>query len=89
MAGSRHPIFAVVFRVVVCVAVLAVATGIFLALYATRPEPELRTEQPPPRRVVVMQAQPVKVRRQFEGYGTAMAISSLVRCSQSPSSATE
>jgi RND family efflux transporter MFP subunit len=74
MAGKRRPILVVTTRIVVCLVILLVANGIFWALYASRPMPELRTEAPPLRRVVVMQAQPVQVRRQFEGYGTAMAM---------------
>jgi len=74
MASARNIVVSVITRLVVCVALLGIGASVFAFLLSTRPEPQRRAVVDEARRVVVMQAEPVDVRRQFEGYGTATAM---------------
>jgi multidrug resistance efflux pump len=73
MTRRRNILVSVTTRVVVSVALLLVATAIFAALYRTRDLPgriDLEDLRP---RVLVIEARPVEVTRQWEGFGTARA----------------
>jgi RND family efflux transporter MFP subunit len=73
MARKRKVILSAVTQTVVSLMVLAVAIAVFGLLVKTRPVPAKTDEPPPPRRVEVMQAKAVPVRRQWQGFGTAQA----------------
>lgn len=74
MAKKRKTIVSVITQSVVSVVVLGAAVGIFALLYRTRPEPAKVDEAPQLRRVEVMRAVAVPVRRQWRGFGTARPI---------------
>ena len=73
MARKRKVILSAVTQTVVVLVVLAAAGAVFLLLVRTRPLPVKSDEPPAPRRVEVMQARAVPVRRQWQGFGTAAA----------------
>lgn len=77
MTQKRNVVLAVTTRITVSLAILAVSIGITLFLWWSRPEPQRRSEIRELRRVVVMQVMPVEVRRQFDGFGTAMPMFSV------------
>ena len=73
MAGKRNIVLSVITQVTVSVVLLAVAGGIAAMLWHTRPQPAKIDEPPRLRRVEVMKALAVPVRRQWQGFGTARA----------------
>jgi multidrug resistance efflux pump len=73
MARKRKVILSAVTQTVVVVVVLAAALAVYALLVRTRPLPAKSDEPPAPRRVEVMQARAVPVRRQWQGFGTAAA----------------
>ncbi|MHC4083067.1 MAG: efflux RND transporter periplasmic adaptor subunit [Planctomycetota bacterium] len=73
MARKRKVILSAVTQTVVVLVVLAAAVGVYGLLVKTRPLPTKSDEPPAPRRVEVMQARAVPVRRQWQGFGTAAA----------------
>ncbi len=74
MSQSRNIVLSVITRVVVCVALLAVAVMVAGRLIETRPDAALAIHEKLVPRVVVMRAQTVAVTRQWEGFGTAGAM---------------
>ena len=76
MADKRNIWVSVITQVVVSMALLAVAVGIFLVLKMTKPRPQGSDEPPAMRRVEVMHVIEVPVRRQWTGFGTAAAMDS-------------
>lgn len=72
MSPKRNIVLSVLTQAVASAIFLAVAIGIFVSLRMTRPQPETTAGNGQARRVDVMQAVAVPVRRQWEGYGTAM-----------------
>lgn len=74
MTQKRNKVMSVVFRAVVSLALLLVAAGIYTVLYVTAPKPAATDANTQTPRVEVMQARPVPVRRQWEGFGTAAAM---------------
>ncbi len=76
MPANRNRIVSIATQVSVCVLLLTVGGGIFLALTMTRPTAPVSQEPPVPRRVAVMDVVAVEVRRQWVGFGTAAATDS-------------
>jgi len=73
MPRKRKILVSVITQSVVSVVALVIAIGIFSLLWRSRPEPARVDEPPRPRRVEVMRAVAVPVRRQWQGFGTARA----------------
>ncbi len=73
MPQERRTVLSLFTRAVVCLALLIGAIGVFVVLRMTKPEPARTDEAPPLRRVEVMSAMTVPVRRQWQGFGTALA----------------
>ena len=73
MPRKRKILVSIVTQSVVSVVALGVAVGIFSLLWRSRPELARVDEPPRLRRVEVMRAVPVPVRRQWQGFGTARA----------------
>ena len=71
MAKKRNIIVSVITQVLVSVVLLTVAGSIFWILLRTKPLPAKVNEPPQLRRVEVMEAVAVPVRRQWQGFGTA------------------
>ncbi|MCZ6543932.1 MAG: efflux RND transporter periplasmic adaptor subunit, partial [Planctomycetota bacterium] len=76
MADKRNILVSVITQVVVSMALLAVAVGIYVVLLKTKPRPQGSDEPPAMRRVEVMHVIEVPVRRQWTGFGTAAAMDS-------------
>ncbi|MCZ6735999.1 MAG: efflux RND transporter periplasmic adaptor subunit [Planctomycetota bacterium] len=76
MADKRNILVSVITQVVVSMALLAVAVGIYVVLLKTKPRPQGSVEPPAMRRVEVMHVIEVPVRRQWTGFGTAAAMDS-------------
>lgn len=76
MASKRNVVLSIVFRILACLVVLVVAVGIFGMLRSSKPQPERTSQAGLLPRVVVMRAQAVPVRRQWDGYGTAQVMDS-------------
>jgi RND family efflux transporter MFP subunit len=72
MAANPNKLVSVPFRIVVCAALLTCAGLIALLLVKTKPVAAPSAAGGAAPRIVVMQAQPVMVRRQWEGFGTAL-----------------
>ncbi len=73
MSSKRNILVSVATQAGVSLFLLSLASGIFVALASSRPEPEKAHEAAELRRVEVMEARPVPVRRQWQGFGTAAA----------------
>ena len=73
MPAKRNIAVSVITQVTVSVVLLAMAGGIAAMLWHTRPQPAKIGEPPRLRRVEVMKALAVPVRRQWQGFGTARA----------------
>ncbi len=73
MPSKRNILVSVATQAGVSLFLLSLASGIFVALASSRPEPEKAHEAAELRRVEVMEARPVPVRRQWQGFGTAAA----------------
>ena len=73
MVRKRNILVSVITQSVVSVVALGVAVGIFSLLWSNRPEPARVDDPPRPRRVEVMRAVAVPIRRQWQGFGTARA----------------
>lgn len=79
MSDSSHPrlpLSAVIFRVVVCVVLIAAGFGIVGALVATKPDAGRNATKAPPQRVAVLQISPIEIEEFVRGYGTARALES-------------
>ncbi len=76
MPANRNRIVSFATQIGVCVVLLAVGGGVFLALTMTRPAAPVSQEPSVPRRVAVMDVVAVEVRRQWVGFGTAAATDS-------------
>ena len=76
MPQRRNIIVSVITQTVVAVVLLGIAALVTAVLINTRPVPEAADEAIPPRRVAVMKALAVPVRRQWQGFGTAAAMDS-------------
>ena len=74
MARKRNILVSAITQTVVSVVVLSAAAGVFSLLWRTRPLPAKVDEPPRLRRVEVMKAVAVPVRRQWQGFGSARAI---------------
>ncbi len=73
MVRKRKILVSVITQSVVSVVALGIAIGIFSLLWNSRPEPARIDEPPKARRVEVMRAVAVPVRRRWQGFGTARA----------------
>jgi multidrug efflux pump subunit AcrA (membrane-fusion protein) len=73
MAAKRNILVSVATQAGVSLVLLSLASGIFVALASSRPQPEKSHAPAELRRVEVMEARPVPVRRQWQGFGTANA----------------
>lgn len=74
MPQPRNMLVSIIFRVVLSTALLVIAGGIYMMLVVTAPKPAASDAATQTPRVEVMQARPVPVRRQWEGFGTAAAM---------------
>lgn len=74
MAAPRNMIVSVIFRVTVCIAILATSLTVLWWLVSTKPKagPSGLHDSAP--RLAVMRAAAIPVRRQWEGFGTARAL---------------
>lgn len=73
---KRNKLISAITQVVVAAALMVVATIIVVILFKTGPKPPKISESSQLRRVEVMQAIAVPVQRQFNGFGTSVAIDS-------------
>ncbi len=73
MVRKRKILVSIITQSVVSIVALAIAVGIFSLLWSSRPEPARVDEPPRLRRVEVMRAVAVPVRRPWQGFGTARA----------------
>src|SRR5262245_22483390 len=76
MVAQRKIWVSIVVRTIVCVVLLVGAVGLFRLLASTRPMPAPSDARGAAPRIIVMHAQPVPVRRQWSGFGTALAMDS-------------
>lgn len=76
MPQRRNIIVSVITQTVVAVVLLGIAALVTAVLINTRPVPDGADGPIPPRRVAVMKALAVPVRRQWQGFGTAAAMDS-------------
>ena len=76
MPQRRNILVSVITQTVVAVVLLGIAALVTAVLINTRPVPDGADEPIPPRRVAVMKALAVPVRRQWQGFGTAAAMDS-------------
>lgn len=70
------PIYAIVFRTAVCLALVAAGGGAIAALVATKPEASRNPQAAAPQRVSVLELRPLEIERFVRGYGTARALDS-------------
>lgn len=70
------PISAIIFRSVVCLALIAAGGGAIAALVATKPEAARNPQAAAPQRVAVLEVRPLEIERFVRGYGTARALDS-------------
>jgi RND family efflux transporter MFP subunit len=75
-ARAPLPIYAVVFRAAVCLALLAAGGAAIAALVATTPEASRNPPAAAPQRVSVLELRPLEIERFVRGYGTARALES-------------
>lgn len=73
MPPKRNILVSLSTQVIVSLVVVVFAISIFVGLRVTRPEPEASDDPMRTRRVEVMEAVTVPVRRQWQGFGTAKA----------------
>lgn len=73
MSAKRNILVPAATQAVVAIGLLGAALGVFVALASTRPPPAKSHDPAELRRVEVMEARPVPVRRQWQGFGTAVA----------------
>jgi RND family efflux transporter MFP subunit len=73
-AEPRLPLSAVLFRVVVCTALVAAGGAVVAALVATAPDAGRNAEKAPPPRIAVIEVQPLPVERFVRAYGTVRAL---------------
>lgn len=73
MPPRRNIILSIATRLAVAFALLIVASGIYFALYQTREVPSRYEGEEILPQVLVIEARPVPVARQWEGFGTARA----------------
>ncbi len=76
MAQRRLILLSILFRIAVCVVLLVVAFAIFGLMVKTKPKPQRTSATQNLPLVKVMQARPVSVKRQWEGYGVAESLNS-------------
>jgi RND family efflux transporter MFP subunit len=70
------PFYAIVFRVAVCLALVAAGGGAIAALVSTKPEAARNAQAAAPQRVSVLEVRPLEIERFVRGYGTARALDS-------------
>jgi RND family efflux transporter MFP subunit len=70
-APKRNTVIAITTRVVVSLALIAAAAAVFQVLKHTRKQPAMVHQDAAAVQIAVMEAHPVMVRRQWEGFGTA------------------
>lgn len=73
---ARLPFYAIAFRSIVCLALLAVGGGAIAALVASKPEAARNPQAAAPQRVSVLEVRPLEIERFVRGYGTARALDS-------------
>jgi multidrug efflux pump subunit AcrA (membrane-fusion protein) len=76
MAASKNKIVSVATRVLVCIALLGGAVIVYRLLASSKPKPAPADLHGTAPRIIVMQARPMPIRRQWEGFGTAVAMDS-------------
>jgi len=76
MPQKRNIVLSVITRAMVCIVLLAIGIGIYVSLVRTKPVPARSGRGDAAPQVIVMSAEAVEVRRQWEGYGTAEAMDS-------------
>ena len=70
------PTYAILFRIVVCLALVGAGGAVLVSLVATRPDAGRNAAKAPPPRVAVLEVAPVAIERFVRGYGTARAVGS-------------
>lgn len=70
------PLYAIVFRMAVCLALVAAGGGAIAALVSTKPEAARNARAAAPQRVSVLEVRPLEIERFVRGYGTARALDS-------------
>ena len=70
------PVVKIVFRILICVILIGVASGIYRSLEASKPVPERVDPSTLARRTPVVTLQAMSLPRQWTGYGTARALQS-------------
>lgn len=73
---ARLPFYAIAFRSIVCVVLLAAGGGAIAALVASKPEAARNPQAAAPQRVSVLEVRPLEIERFVRGYGTARALDS-------------
>ena len=73
---SRLPLYAIAFRVIVCLVLVAAGSGVIAALVATKPDAARNAQTAPPQRVEVLALRPFEIERSVRGYGSARALDS-------------
>ena len=76
MSDTPLPVSAIVFRSVVCLALLGAGATVVGALVATKPDAGRNAQVAPPPRIAVLEVAPFEVERFVRGYGTARAMDS-------------
>jgi RND family efflux transporter MFP subunit len=75
-ARTALPLYAIVFRSVVCLVLIAAGGGVIAALVASKPEAARNPQAAAPQRVAVLEIRPLEIERFVRGYGTARALDS-------------
>ena len=75
-ARTALPLYAIVFRAVVSLALVALGGGAIAALVASKPEAARNPQAAAPQRVAVLEIRPLEIERFVRGYGTARALDS-------------
>lgn len=73
---ARLPFYAIAFRSIVCLVLLAAGGGAIAALVASKPEAARNPQAAAPQRVSVLEVRPLEIERFVRGYGTARALDS-------------
>ena len=76
MTAQRNIAVSIATRIVVCAILLIAAIATFIALKQSAPKPVASHAANATPRVLVMQARPVPIQRQWEGFGTVRAMES-------------
>ena len=79
MSDPTHPpipLYAIIFRILICIVLVGAGLGVVAALVATKPDAGRNAAKAPPPRVAVIEIKPVEIDEFVRGYGTARALES-------------